>query len=181
MFSIFKTFSLLTYIFPTLWIYSHVWFIVMASVLGRDRYAELSQSYFTKVSGWNRAVVWLWFSLLIPTPLPKNRRSTEMPELGISYLKSALGQDATARRVLTLQTNGRSGPSAAFAPSNEITLCVLKCSEPPARKNGQPTVVNVWLTVKLTLWLKERWCVLLSTYCLLRSLCIRFLLPSLLP
>lgn len=57
-----------------------------------------------------------------------------MPELGISYLKSALGRGAMARRALALQTSSRSGPPAAFAPSNEITLCVVKFSEPPARK-----------------------------------------------
>lgn len=74
-FSIFKTFSLLTYIFPTVWIHSHAWFIVMARVLGRDCYAELSQSYFAEVSGWNQAAIWLWFSLLTSIPLPKRRET----------------------------------------------------------------------------------------------------------
>lgn len=79
-----------------------------------------------------------------------------MPELGISYLKSALGQGATASRALTLQTSGRSGPSAAFVPRNEVTPCVMKFSGGAARKNGHPAAINLWLKVKLTLWLKER-------------------------
>lgn len=74
MFSVFKTFSLLTYIFPTVWTQSHGWFIVMARALGRDCYTELFQSYFAEVSDWNRAVVWLCFSLLIPTPLSKKTK-----------------------------------------------------------------------------------------------------------
>lgn len=157
MFSIFKTFSLLTYIFPTVWTHSHAWFIVMARVLGRDCYAELFQSYFTEVSGWNRAAVWLCFSLLNPTSRSKKKkRNTEMPEPGISYLKSALGERATASQALTLQTSGRSAPSAAFVPSDEITPCVMKCGGQRARKNGYPAVINLWIKVKLTLWLKER-------------------------
>lgn len=79
-----------------------------------------------------------------------------MPEPGISYLKSALGERATASQALTLQTSGRSAPSAAFVPSDEITPYVMKCSGQRARKNGYPAVINLWIKVKLTLWLKER-------------------------
>lgn len=50
-----------------------------------------------------------------------------MLELGVSYLKFALGQGDTASRALTLlETIGRSVPSAVSVPANEITPCVMK-------------------------------------------------------
>lgn len=71
-----------------------------------------------------------------------------MAELGISYSKSALDQGAMARQALTLETSGRSTPSTAFIPGNEITPCVMKISGRPPRKNGQPAAVNLCLRFK---------------------------------
>lgn len=78
-----------------------------------------------------------------------------MLELAVSSLKSALGQGATASRSLMLDAIRRSDPSAASVPTDGITPCVVKFTGQPARKNRHLASTNLWLKVKLTLWLKE--------------------------
>lgn len=79
-----------------------------------------------------------------------------MLELGVNYLKSALGQGATASRALTLETISRSGHSTVSVPAKETAPCVTKFTGQPAKKDRHLEAVNLWLKVKLTLWLKQR-------------------------
>lgn len=177
MFSIFKTFSLLTYIFPTVWTHSHGWFIVMARVLGRDCYAELFQSYFAEVSGWNWAAVWLCFRLLTPTP-PSKKKEKKHRNARARYQLLEVCIARVPWPVELWHFRQAADLTQLLRLSPVITPCVMKFSRWPARKNGHPAVINLCLKVKLTLRLKES-----SSSrgglgsCLLWSSRVRFLFP----